>query len=132
CKRIAAEMSGLGIRYDFGEGHPLLGRRMPDIDLVTANGPTSRCLRINSACARLFASSSVPSARRALRCASSSTFCARSAALGDMRIQRCLPLPQPGLLVLVLGLPGPDEGRRERLGELDIALAMRALDDRLR
>src|SRR5688572_23799396 len=25
-KRIAAEMSGLGIRYDFGEGHPLLGR----------------------------------------------------------------------------------------------------------
>jgi len=38
-KRIAAEMSGLGIRYDFGEGHPLLGRRMPDLDLVTANGP---------------------------------------------------------------------------------------------
>jgi 2-polyprenyl-6-methoxyphenol hydroxylase-like FAD-dependent oxidoreductase len=38
-KRIAAEMSGLGIRYDFGAGHPLLGRRMPDLDLVTANGP---------------------------------------------------------------------------------------------
>jgi 3-(3-hydroxy-phenyl)propionate hydroxylase len=38
-RRIAAEMSGLGIRYDFGEGHPLLGRRMPDLDLVTANGP---------------------------------------------------------------------------------------------
>jgi 2-polyprenyl-6-methoxyphenol hydroxylase-like FAD-dependent oxidoreductase len=38
-KRIAAEMSGLGIRYDFGEGHPLLGRRMPDLDLSTANGP---------------------------------------------------------------------------------------------
>jgi 2-polyprenyl-6-methoxyphenol hydroxylase-like FAD-dependent oxidoreductase len=38
-KRIAAEMSGLGIRYDFGEGHPLLGRRMPDLDLVTASGP---------------------------------------------------------------------------------------------
>jgi hypothetical protein len=38
-KRIAAEMSGLGLRYDFGEGHPLLGRRMPDLDLVTANGP---------------------------------------------------------------------------------------------
>jgi 2-polyprenyl-6-methoxyphenol hydroxylase-like FAD-dependent oxidoreductase len=38
-KRIAAEMSGLGIRYDFGEGHPLLGRRMPDLDLMTANGP---------------------------------------------------------------------------------------------
>ena len=38
-KRLAAEMSGLGIHYDFGEGHPLLGRRMPDLDLVTANGP---------------------------------------------------------------------------------------------
>jgi hypothetical protein len=37
-KRIAAEMSGLGIRYDFGDGHPLLGRRMPDLDLVSANG----------------------------------------------------------------------------------------------
>ena len=38
-RRIAAEMSGLGIQYNFGEGHPLLGRRMPDLDLVTANGP---------------------------------------------------------------------------------------------
>jgi 2-polyprenyl-6-methoxyphenol hydroxylase-like FAD-dependent oxidoreductase len=38
-KRVAAEMSGLGIRYDFGNGHPLLGRRMPDLDLVTAKGP---------------------------------------------------------------------------------------------
>jgi hypothetical protein len=38
-KRIAAEMSGLGIHYDLGPGHPLLGRRMPDLDLVAANGP---------------------------------------------------------------------------------------------
>jgi 3-(3-hydroxy-phenyl)propionate hydroxylase len=38
-KRWAAEISGLGIHYDLGEGHPLLGRRMPDLDLVTANGP---------------------------------------------------------------------------------------------
>jgi hypothetical protein len=37
-KRFAADMSGLDIRYDFGEGHPLLGRRMPDLDLITANG----------------------------------------------------------------------------------------------
>jgi 2-polyprenyl-6-methoxyphenol hydroxylase-like FAD-dependent oxidoreductase len=37
--RLAAEMSGLDIHYDFGEGHPLLGRRMPDLDLVTADGP---------------------------------------------------------------------------------------------
>ena len=31
--------SGLGIHYDLGEGHPLLGRRMPDLDLVCADGP---------------------------------------------------------------------------------------------
>jgi 2-polyprenyl-6-methoxyphenol hydroxylase-like FAD-dependent oxidoreductase len=37
--RFAAMMSGLGIHYDLGEGHPLLGRRMPDLDLVTAEGP---------------------------------------------------------------------------------------------
>ena len=38
--RIAAMISALDIHYDFGEGHPLLGRRMPDIDLHTADGPT--------------------------------------------------------------------------------------------
>jgi 2-polyprenyl-6-methoxyphenol hydroxylase-like FAD-dependent oxidoreductase len=38
-KRYAAMMFGLDIHYDLGEGHPLLGRRMPDLDLVTADGP---------------------------------------------------------------------------------------------
>ena len=38
-KRYAAMMSGLDIRYDLGEGHPLLGRRMPDLDLVTESAP---------------------------------------------------------------------------------------------
>ena len=38
-KRIAAEMSGLDVHYNLGEGHPLLGRRMPDLDLATTNGP---------------------------------------------------------------------------------------------
>ena len=38
-KRIAGMMSGLDIRYELGEGHPLLGRRMPDLDVVTASGP---------------------------------------------------------------------------------------------
>jgi FAD binding domain len=41
-KRFAAMMSGLDIHYDLGEGHKLLGRRMPDLDLVT----TSRSLRV--------------------------------------------------------------------------------------
>jgi 2-polyprenyl-6-methoxyphenol hydroxylase-like FAD-dependent oxidoreductase len=38
-KRIAGMLSGLDIHYDLGEGHPLLGRRMPDLELVTASGP---------------------------------------------------------------------------------------------
>ena len=37
--RIAGRISGLDIHYDLGEGHPQLGRRMPDLDLVTADGP---------------------------------------------------------------------------------------------
>jgi 2-polyprenyl-6-methoxyphenol hydroxylase-like FAD-dependent oxidoreductase len=38
-RRFAGMMSGLDVHYDFGEGHPLLGRRMPDLDLVTAESP---------------------------------------------------------------------------------------------
>jgi hypothetical protein len=38
-KRIAAMISGLDIHYDLGEGHPLLGRRMPDLDVHTDDGP---------------------------------------------------------------------------------------------
>ena len=38
-KRLAGITSGLDIHYDLGEGHPLLGRRMPDLDLVTADRP---------------------------------------------------------------------------------------------
>jgi 2-polyprenyl-6-methoxyphenol hydroxylase-like FAD-dependent oxidoreductase len=43
-KRFAAMVSGLDVRYEPGRpdddrGHPLLGRRMPDLDLVTARGP---------------------------------------------------------------------------------------------
>ncbi len=37
-KQLAGVVSGLDIHYDLGEGHPLLGRRMPDLDLVTADG----------------------------------------------------------------------------------------------
>jgi 3-(3-hydroxy-phenyl)propionate hydroxylase len=38
-KHLVGLVSGLDIHYDLGEGHPLLGRRMPDLDLVTAEGP---------------------------------------------------------------------------------------------
>jgi 3-(3-hydroxy-phenyl)propionate hydroxylase len=39
-RRVAAMLCALDIHYDLGEGHPLLGRRMPDLDLHTADGPT--------------------------------------------------------------------------------------------
>jgi 3-(3-hydroxy-phenyl)propionate hydroxylase len=38
-KHLGALQSGLDLHYDLGEGHPLLGRRMPDLDLETADGP---------------------------------------------------------------------------------------------
>jgi hypothetical protein len=38
-KRLAGLVSGLDIHYDLGDGHPLLGRRMPDLDLIGAAGP---------------------------------------------------------------------------------------------
>ena len=38
-KRLGAMMSGLDIHYELGKGHPLLGRRMPDLDIVSVNGP---------------------------------------------------------------------------------------------
>jgi 2-polyprenyl-6-methoxyphenol hydroxylase-like FAD-dependent oxidoreductase len=38
-RRLVGISSGLDIHYDLGEGHPLLGRRMPDLDLTTADGP---------------------------------------------------------------------------------------------
>jgi 2-polyprenyl-6-methoxyphenol hydroxylase-like FAD-dependent oxidoreductase len=38
-KRLVGLISGLDIHYDLGEGHPLLGRRMPDLDLMSADGP---------------------------------------------------------------------------------------------
>ena len=37
-KYLGGMIHGLDIHYDLGEGHPLLGRRMPDLDLVTADG----------------------------------------------------------------------------------------------
>ena len=47
-KRLAGIISGLDIHYDLGEGHPLLGRRMPDLDLVTTEGrgPADGPLRV--------------------------------------------------------------------------------------
>jgi 2-polyprenyl-6-methoxyphenol hydroxylase-like FAD-dependent oxidoreductase len=47
--RIAAMMCGLDIHYDFGEGHPLLGRRMPDLDLHTPSGPSRLFTRLHDA-----------------------------------------------------------------------------------
>ena len=48
-KRLAGIISGLDIHYDLGEGHPLLGRRMPDLDLVPADGPLQVFERLHDA-----------------------------------------------------------------------------------
>ena len=41
-RRIAGMISGLDVHYDLGEGHPLLGRRMPDLDLSHRRRPAPR------------------------------------------------------------------------------------------
>ena len=38
-RQIVGLISGLDIHYELGDGHPLLGRRMPDLDLVSADRP---------------------------------------------------------------------------------------------
>jgi 3-(3-hydroxy-phenyl)propionate hydroxylase len=38
-RHVAGMISGLDVHYDLGQGHPMLGWRMPDLDLATANGP---------------------------------------------------------------------------------------------
>ncbi len=40
-RRTVGMISGLDVHYDLGEGHPLLGRRTPDLDLQTPDGPTT-------------------------------------------------------------------------------------------
>lgn len=37
--QIGALIHGLDVAYDLGPGHPLLGRRMPDLDLMTSGRP---------------------------------------------------------------------------------------------
>ncbi len=46
---LAGEMSGLGVHYDLGGEHPLVGRRMPDLDLLTAMGSTRLYTLLNRA-----------------------------------------------------------------------------------
>ena len=48
-KRIAGMLSGLDIRYELGGDHPLVGRRMPDLDLLTSSGPTRMFSLLNDA-----------------------------------------------------------------------------------
>ena len=67
-KRFAAMMSGLDIHYDLGAAdvdkrHPLLGRRMPDLDLLTASGP----LRVFALAARCAAGAAQPRRARRVR-----------------------------------------------------------------
>ena len=38
-RHLAGMISGLDVHYDLGDGHPMLGRRMPDLDLATSDGP---------------------------------------------------------------------------------------------
>ncbi|MCB1007079.1 MAG: FAD-dependent monooxygenase, partial [Acidimicrobiales bacterium] len=45
-RRLAAQLAGLDVRYDLGDAHPLLGRRMPDLDLALTDGTTVRAFEL--------------------------------------------------------------------------------------
>ena len=94
-KRFAAMMSGLDIHYDLGEGHPLLGRRMPDLDLVTADGPCG-CSRCCTTPGRCCSTSASPAASTSLlgRIASSSST-PNTPARGSFRCSAPSLLPPP-------------------------------------
>jgi len=49
-RRFAGMISGLDVHYDLGDGHPLLGRRMPDLDLQTGDGRTRVFTLLHDAC----------------------------------------------------------------------------------
>jgi 3-(3-hydroxy-phenyl)propionate hydroxylase len=56
--------SGLDIHYEFGEGHPLLGRRMPDLDVDTASDPgSSPCCTMPGRCSTTSVSPAVLTSR---------------------------------------------------------------------
>ncbi|BAT60091.1 pentachlorophenol 4-monooxygenase [Variibacter gotjawalensis] len=48
-KRVAAMTTGLDVHYDLGDGHPLLGRRMPDLALKTDDGRVQLSSLLHSA-----------------------------------------------------------------------------------
>ncbi len=48
-RHIVGMLSALDVHYDLGAGHPLLGRRMPDLDLLTANGATRMFTQLHDA-----------------------------------------------------------------------------------
>ncbi len=52
-KEVSAMISGLDIHYaihgEVGGGHPLVGRRMPDLDVHTAEGPTRAFAMLHAA-----------------------------------------------------------------------------------
>jgi 3-(3-hydroxy-phenyl)propionate hydroxylase len=48
-RHIAGMISGLDVHYDLGDGHPLLGRRMPDLDIETAHGQTTALALLHGA-----------------------------------------------------------------------------------
>ena len=86
-RRFAAKMSGLDIHYDLGKGHPLLGRRMPDLDLVTATArcASSPCCTMLGRCSSTSASPAASTSHRRIGFSWSTRLCRRLGASGPGR-----------------------------------------------
>ncbi len=106
-RRVAGMLSGLDIHYDLGARHPLLGRRMPDLDLRTADGPTRVFTLLHDALAR------TPRTRCTRRF--------RHHSVGESSPVRRRDARRP------VGAPGPGRGRRAS-GRADPTRRLRRLD----
>ena len=51
-RHFAGMLSGLDLHYDLGDGHPVVGRRMPDLDLRTAGADAEHDARVRAAARR--------------------------------------------------------------------------------
>ncbi|HTQ02586.1 MAG TPA: FAD-dependent monooxygenase [Polyangiaceae bacterium] len=118
-RRIGALLAGLDVHHDFGPGHPLLGRRMPDLELVTASGRT-RVFTLLHAARAVLLNFGTPGALDVTPWAARvSAFDARCAGAWELPVLGAVPAPEAVLIrpdghVAWVG-DGTDAGLREAL-----------------
>jgi len=97
-KQIVGDRSGLALRYDLGEGHPLIGRRLPDIDLQVGGRETTAYAFLHDARPVLFTFDADKAPGAALRTDRVKRVSARAAPTWDLPIVGLVPAPEAVLV----------------------------------